>query len=171
LLAETHPSVLTEAVADNQSVEALAARELCQAIGFLPLGLVHLRRLLERKPTPTLARLVEGVRELGALAIASKEYVDAKSLFATFQLSWEQVQDARAQQVFYVASYFPEATPIPLWLLGLAAGLGERADPWEPLGEACQVLYELSLLELFANGQARLHPLVRVCTAADSGYA
>ncbi len=161
LLAEARPAVLEAALTDSQSGEARAARDLCQMVGFLPLGLIHLRRLLARTPTLTLTRLVEGVRGRGALEIAKYEYTDAKGLFATFLLSWEQVQDPRARQLFYLAGYFPEATPIPLWLLGLAAGLGERSDPWEPLGEVCQILYELSLLELLAEGQARLHPLVR----------
>jgi WD40 repeat protein len=161
LLVETRPTVLAEAQADNESAEVLAARQVCRAVGFLPLGLVHLRRLLARTPTLTLARLAEGLRQRGALEIAKYPYPDVQSLFATFLLSWEQVQDERARQVLYLAGFFPEAAPMPLWLLGLAADLGERSDPWEPLGEACQELYELSLLELLQEGQARLHPLVR----------
>lgn len=51
--------------------------------------------------------------------------------------------------------------PLPLWLLGLAAGLGESGDIFEPLGEACAQLQELSLLEELSEDQVRLHPLVR----------
>ena len=164
LLEASRPAVLAEAGAGGHSTEVQAARALCQQVGFLPLGLVHLRRQLARTPTLTVARLAEEVRKRGALAIATHEYEDVRSLFATFAYSWEQLdprRDADARRLFYLASFFPEANPIPLWLLGLAAGLGEQADPWEPLGQACQALYEVSLLELLAEGQVRLHPLVR----------
>ena len=82
-------------------------------------------------------------------------------LFATFRLSWEKIRDESARSVFKLASYFPEAAPIPFWLLGLASGLGEQGDIFEPLGEACLHLQELSLLEELSGDEVRLHPLVR----------
>lgn len=161
LLAATRPSILTEAQAGGQSAEVLAAHDLCQKVDYLPLGLVHLRHLLERNPLMTVTHLSRAVSERGMMKLAAKEYVDARPLFATFALSWEQVQNEDARRLFLLASYFPEANPIPLWLLGLAAGLGERWESWEPLGDAWLILQEQSLLEVLADGQVRLHPLIR----------
>jgi hypothetical protein len=161
LLATTRPSLLAEVVAGDQHTEAKAPRVICQGVGYLPLALVHLQGSLARDPRLTLVRLAEVLKERGALDVAKKQYLDAAPMFATFRLSWEHVHDEGAQRLFKLASYFPEATPIPLWLLGLAAGLGESGDIFEPLGEACVQLQELSLLEELSEGQVRLHHLVR----------
>ena len=82
-------------------------------------------------------------------------------IFETFRLSWERIRDEASRRLFLLACYFPEAIPVPLWLLGLAAGLGEDARSFEPLGEACLHLQEVSLFEEFEGEQVRLHPLVR----------
>jgi WD40 repeat protein len=161
LLGTTRPLLLTNVVAGSQDAEARAARTVCQGVGYLPLLLVHLQGLLARDRHLTLVRLARVLKERGALEVAKKQYLDAMPLFATFWLSWEQVRDEGAQHLFKLASYFPEAAPIPVWLLGLAAGLGESGDIFEPLGEACVLLQELSLLEGLAEGQVRLHTLVR----------
>jgi WD domain, G-beta repeat len=76
-------------------------------------------------------------------------------------LSWEQVRDERAQRLFKLAAYFPEAIPIPLWLLGLAAGLGESCLILNPLWKARADLQKVSLMEVLMGDQVRLHPLVR----------
>src|SRR5207253_1284100 len=62
---------------------------------------------------------------------------------------------------FLLSCSFPEATPIPLWLLGLAAGLGEHTESFEPLREACLELQATQLFERLSGEQVRLHPQVR----------
>jgi WD40 repeat protein len=161
LLESTRPVLLTEILTGGMSVEALAARSICHDVGYLPLALVHLRGLLARDRQLTLVRLAEVLKQRGALEVAKTQQGDVASLFATFHLSWEKIGDESARSVFKLASYFPEAAPIPLWLLGLASGLGEHADIFEPLGETCVHLQELSLLEELSGDQVRLHPLVR----------
>ena len=92
-------------------------------------------------------------------------------------MSWEQVRDERAQCLFKLAAYFPEAIPIPLWLLGLAAGLGESCLILNPLWEARTRLQKVSLMEVLIGDQVRLHPLVRafgqhlVIKAGEQGKA
>src|SRR6266496_524989 len=63
--------------------------------------------------------------------------------------------------LFKLAAYFPEAAPIPLWLLGLTAGLGEKTEGFTPLGKMRIRLQQLSLLEKLSKEQVSLHPLVR----------
>ena len=160
LLVPTRPALLAEVLAGSTSVEALAARTLCRDAGYLPLALTHLQGLLEEDRQMRLHDLAQALRQRGALALAHPRS-DLPSLEETFQLSWQQVRDERARQFFLLASLFPEAAPIPLWLLGLATGLGESARPFEPLWEVSLHVQELSLLEALSGEQVRLHPLVR----------
>lgn len=161
LLDATRPSLLSEVLSGSQNGEACAARAVCKNVEYLPLALVHLRGLLVRDPDLTLVRLAGVLQERGALELTQRQYGDAAPLFATFQLSWERVGDEAARKLFKLATYFPEAAPIPLWLLGLAAGLGESEDIWKPLGGARAQLQEWSLVETLSRGQMRLHPLIR----------
>ncbi len=161
LLETTRPALLAEILAGSQDEEACAARAICRGVGGLPLALVHLRGLLVRDTQVTVKRLADVLKKRGALELAKTQQGDAAPLFATFCLSWEKVRDEGARRLFKLASFFPEAAPIPLWLLGLAAGLGESADILEPLWEARMQLQELSLLEALSGEQVRLHPLVR----------
>ena len=161
LLATTRPQLLSAIEAGSMDIEARVAREVCQRVGYLPLALVHLRSLLERDSQVTLVRLAEVLIQRGALDLAKTQHGDASALFATFALSWEKVSNDEARHLFKLACYFPEAAPIPRWLLGVAAGLGEGRDIFEPLGDACIQLQELSLIEVLSEDLLRLHPLVR----------
>jgi WD40 repeat protein len=154
LLEEYRPAQLAEALAGSQSAEAQAARDLCRKVEGLPLALMHLRGLL-KSPASSVGRLLQAISERGTNTILKDV------LFKVFSLSWEQIKDGSARRLFVLAGNFPEAAPIPLWLVGLAAGLGEASDPWEPLGEASDLLVAHSLVELLADGAIRLHPLVR----------
>jgi hypothetical protein len=161
LLETTRPKLLAEALGGSMSAEAQAARRVCHDAGYLPLVLVHLRGLLARDRQVSLVRLADVLTQRGVLEMAKTQQGDAAPLFATFRLSWEKIRDERARSVFKLACYFPEAAPIPHWLLGLASGLGEHGDIFEPLGEACLHLQEVSLVEELSDDQVRLHPLVR----------
>jgi len=154
LLLEETRSLLSEVLTDSQSSEAGAARSMCSMVGYMPLALVHLRSFLMQDRHVSLCRLIEVLNSRGISGVAT-------TVTETFRLSWEKVRTKEAQRMFLLASYFPEATPIPLWLLGLASGLGENGDIFEPLGQARFHLLELSLLEELSNEQVRLHPLVR----------
>ena len=178
LLETTRPSLLSEALARNQSTEAQAARQICRAAGYLPLTLVMLRGLLERDQQASLEQLNEALKQPNVLDAEKKTQAgDLALLSATFWLSWEQVRDERAQRLFKLAAYFPEAIPIPLWLLGLAAGLGESCLILNPLWQARACLQKISLMEVLIGDQVRLHPLVRafgqqlVIQAGEQGKA
>jgi len=161
LLSSTRPELLKEALNASPSEEAQAARTLCALVDYLPLALVHLRALLNDDPELLLTKLVTAVQEQGTLEIANDVDPDVVSLTASFRLSWQKVQGADAQRLFKLAAYFTEAAPISLWLLGLAAGLGEKTEGFTPLGRVWLRLQQLSLLEKLSNEQVRLHPLVR----------
>ena len=77
-----------------------------------------------------------------------------------FLMIWQQIESQEARRLLLLATYFPEAAPIPLWLLGLAAGLGEQGDVLGPLGQARKELHERGLLKELAGEQVWLHPVV-----------
>ncbi len=160
LLETTRPGLLKEVLAGSRSVEAQAVHEICRGVGYLPLALTQLQGLLEEDRQLHVDDLTTVLRQRGALAL-TRSPGQRSSLEETFQLSWQQVRDERTRQFFLLASLFPEAIPIPLWLAGLAAGLGESTRPFEPLWEVCLSLEESSLLERLSGDQVRLHPLVR----------
>ena len=161
LLAATRSALLTEILQGSRGEEAQAAQAICNMVDNLPLALVHLRSLLDIDRDMLLTALLAALRAQGALEIANDVDPDAVSLIATFRLSWERVKEAEAQRLFKLAAYFPETAPIPLWLLGLAAGLGERTDGFTPLGKMWTRLQQLSLLEKLSKEQVSLHPVVR----------
>ena len=154
LLETTRPVVLDKIEEGRTDQETQAAHAICQYVGYLPLALEHLRKLLEHDQHMRLAYLNDVLRQRGPLGVI-------KALSRAFRLSWEYVQDERAQRLFKLACYFPEAAPIPLWLLGLASGLGESGAIIDPLGEACDQLDQFNFLKVLSRDQVRLHPLVR----------
>jgi hypothetical protein len=177
LLKTTRPELLPLALEETQSEsEAVAARALCQTVGYLPLALAHLRAVLKKSTSMTLIKLLTVIRERGAKVVEHRDPQE-KALFAAFEETWQLVKTEEAKRLFLLAACFPEAAPIPLWLLGLATELGENGDLLEPLGDARYELHDLSLLEELNGEQVRLHPLVRefglgiLAAESDAGQA
>ena len=160
LLETTRPALLQAILAGSQEAEAIAARKVCMVVGYLPLALMLLRGLLARDQQITLVRLVEALEQRGVLDVATTQQGYDSPFFATFRLSWEKVRNEETRRLFKLASFFPEAAPIPLWLLGIAVGLGESANVDEPLGKASVQLQELGLMVRPSDDQVRLHPLI-----------
>ncbi len=162
LLLTHRPALLPNAlIAKTSDAEAQAARAICQYVDYLPLALTLLRDLLQDEYlTPT--HLSKQLQQRGAFEITQSDNESEARLFSTFRLSWDKIRDAGAQRLFKLAAYFPEATAIPLWLLGLAAGLGETGNTaLEPLGRARRQLQNWSMIEVLTDQQIRLHPLLR----------
>jgi WD40 repeat protein len=162
LLQSARPSLLTGTPNPMRQAELTASRNICQKVGYLPLALAHLRGVLTRDQSISLARLDEKLRDRGMQAQADQDDVP----ITTFSLSWEHIRNDEARRLLLLAACVPEAAPVPLWLLGLAAGLGEQTSILTPLGQAHLHLQELSLLEELSEQQVRLHPLVRTFVRA-----
>jgi len=112
LLKTVRAALLPEALSGSPSPEVSAARSVCAMVGNVPLALAHLRSFLLQDRQVSLFRLAEVLTTRGISEVTAK-------VIETFQLSWERVQTEEARHMFLLASYFPEAAPIPLWLLGL----------------------------------------------------
>jgi WD40 repeat protein len=157
LLQTTRPALFADALDDVLQAELVSAQNICQKVGYLPLALVQLRGLLTQDHLLSLAHLDDVLRNRGMQALADQ----ADAPITTFSLSWESIRNDEARRLLLLSSCFSEAVPVPLWLLGLAAGLGEQSGILEPLGRARLRLQELSLLEELSGQLVRLHPLVR----------
>ncbi len=160
LLETTRPEWLEAALKGEAGEEVKAALDLCEWVGYLPLALSHLRAVLVRSSRLTLARLLEQLHLKGAKWLDQKGDQDEKATLATLELSWERVRSEEARRLLLVTACFPEAALVPLWLAGLAAGLGQSAEPLEPLAESLEELQSLSLLDELGETSTRLHPYV-----------
>lgn len=153
LLLDTRPETLLAIKNDTTTSETEAALTICRSVSYLPLALEHLRALLEQDEEMEIVYLQEELLRQGTLGII--EILDK-----AFLMSWNLLDNEQEKQLFKIATRFPEAVPIPLWLLGLATGLGEDIH-MGPLGNAYRHLVRTSMLETLSNGQVRLHPLLR----------
>ncbi len=162
LLLTHRAALLPHALIENtHDAEGQAARDICQYVGYLPLALTLLRDLLQDEYL-TLTHLSKQLQQRGAFEITQSDNENEARLFSTFRLSWDKIRDVGAQRLFKLAAYFPEATAIPLWLLGLASDLGETGNTaLEPLGRARRQLQNWSMIEVLTDQQIRLHPLLR----------
>lgn len=161
LLHAVRPEILAMEAAGQIGPELAAAHSICKRVGGLPLALVLLRAQLDTYRWLTVTELDQELRTRGVLAIARDETTIKTSLSAAFSLSWQRVQNESAKVLFQLASYYPEAASIPLWLLALACGLPEEYGLHTPLQDARLVLRRLSLVEDVSQYEIQIHPLLR----------
>jgi WD40 repeat protein len=135
--------------------DMLAARNICSYVDYLPLALVLLQNLLQDQ-YETLPKLEQKLKSYGVLETTRIDQYKRSPLFTVFKLSWDKVQSEDARRILKLASYFPEAASIPIWLLGLVAGLGEHSAEL-----ACRQLRKWSLIEAQSEILICLHPIIR----------
>ncbi len=79
-------------------------------------------------------------------------------MISSFQEGWESLQDELERSLFLLATFSPEWQPVPLWLLGLAAGLEESEETPALLEQACQHIQVVELFEAVTDTQVSLSP-------------
>ncbi|MEP0755217.1 tetratricopeptide repeat protein [Trichocoleus sp. Lan] len=133
------------------------AKQLCEELGYLPLGLELVGRYLKRKPDLSIAQMRQRLGlEHRSLQQRSEDMTAQLGVAAAFELSWQEL-DKLAQQLACLLSLFALA-PIP-WLL-VEQSLPEQDS--EVLEDARdEELLNLSLLERRAQGSYQLHQLIR----------
>ncbi|MBE9180882.1 tetratricopeptide repeat protein [Oculatella sp. LEGE 06141] len=152
---------------DPRFSEAVGAleKQLCQWLGYLPLGLELVGRYLARKPDTSLETLWQRLQDkrlqAKALKDAASEMTAPLGVTAAFELSWE-VLDEPARQLAALLSLFALAE-IP-WTL-VEACLPEKdtedVEDWRD-----ESLLNLHLLERTGQGTYQLHQLLREFFAA-----
>ncbi len=135
---------------------------LAEQLGHLPLALELAARYLNGHPRLGLEAYLEQCR--AALEHPSMRAWRADlpaptghdlDLQATFALSWQQVQDETARNIFRMAGYLAPNSPIPLEIFERALDLSSEA-----CDEALGLLYGLGLLKEGEDHLPAIHPLL-----------
>ncbi|XHR83485.1 MAG: FxSxx-COOH system tetratricopeptide repeat protein [Gloeotrichia echinulata GP01] len=149
-----------ERIVRENHLNPQVALQLCEWLGYLPLGLELVGRYLARKQDLSLAemrrRLEEKRLEQSALDKAESDMTAQRGVLAAFELSWQELQEAD-QQLGYLLSVFAPA-PIPWKLVELCLP-DEDAEEIEDIRD--DKLLNLHLLQRQDEGVYKLHPLLR----------
>jgi tetratricopeptide (TPR) repeat protein len=140
--------------------ELAVANQLCEWLGYLPLGLELVGRYLKRKPdlslTEMLRRLEKKSVEQTALNEPEADMTAQRGVLAAFELSWQELND-HDKQLGCLLSLFA-AAPIPWKVV-------EQSLPEEDEEELEEIrdnkLLNLHLLQRKDEGIYQLHPLLR----------
>ena len=155
-------SYVTDDRIDNQLEQA---KLLCQDLGYLPLALELVARLLRRRTNWTVAKIREKLAENG-LADQSlvknpkfdSEMTAERGLKAAFDLSWQELDnEPNAQKLVMYLSLFALA-PFPKPLID---GLFTEADEDEIEEWLTDSLVHLNLVKPLGNDWYELHTLIR----------
>nr|WP_281258998.1 tetratricopeptide repeat protein [Stenomitos frigidus] len=158
---ETAIELLRAIVCDERLDQNLAiAKQICDWLGYLPLGLELVGRYLERKPDISLETLWQRLQdkrlEAKALLKATPEMTATLGVAAAFELSWD-VLDEPTRQLAMLLSLFALAE-IP-WTLVQACFVEEYAETLEDVRD--EWLLKLHLLKRTGQEIYRLHQLLR----------
>ncbi|XHR85100.1 MAG: tetratricopeptide repeat protein [Gloeotrichia echinulata GP01] len=149
-----------ERIALENHLNPQVALQLCEWLGYLPLGLELVGRYLARKQDLSLAemrrRLEKKRLEQPALDKAESDMTAERGVLAAFELSWQELQEAD-KQLGYLLSVFAPA-PIPWKLVELCLP-NEDAEEIEDIRD--EKLLNLHLLQRQDEGVYKLHPLLR----------
>ncbi|MBN8563651.1 MAG: tetratricopeptide repeat protein [Leptolyngbya sp. UWPOB_LEPTO1] len=153
--------LLRSLVGDSRVDEELArSKELCEWLGYLPLGLELVGRYLAKKRDLSIEllwqRLQEKRLEARAFKQAEPEMTASLGVAAAFELSWQSLNEV-AQQVAAVLSLFALAE-IP-WKLVEQCLLEVDAEELEDLRD--QTLLGANLLKRVDQEMYQLHQLLR----------
>ncbi|MHC5676818.1 tetratricopeptide repeat protein, partial [Nostoc sp.] len=140
--------------------ELTVANQLCEWLGYLPLGLELVGRYLARKQdlslTEMLRRLEKKRLEQSALVKPEADMTAQRGVLAAFELSWQELED-RDKQLGCLLSLFAVA-PIS-WKLVEQCLPEEDEEELEEIRD--DTLLKLHLLQRKGEGIYQLHPLLR----------
>ncbi|XGW00851.1 MAG: tetratricopeptide repeat protein (plasmid) [Leptolyngbya sp. BL-A-14] len=150
---------------DRVDQQLAPAKQVCEWLGYLPLGVELVGRYLARKPDLSLAAFWQRLQDKRLDAIAFKKAEPGMTasfgVAAAFELSW-QTLDALAQQVAAVLSLFA-LVEIP-WTLVVQCLPTLDAEELEELRD--EQLLGTHLLKRVDQGMYQLHQLLREFFAA-----
>nr|WP_235116116.1 tetratricopeptide repeat protein [Desmonostoc muscorum] len=142
--------------------ELVIANQLCEWLGYLPLGVELVGRYLARKQDLSLAEMLRRLenKRLDERSLSkSKSEADMtaqRGVLAAFELSWQELEDDD-KQLGCLLSLFA-AAPIP-WNLVEQCLPEEDAEDLEEIRD--DSLLNLHLLQRKSEGVYQLHPLLR----------
>ena len=151
--------------------EVRAAKEICEALGHLPLAIVLVAAYLGKSLGLTLADYLLRLQREGGLTTTDAAKVDSHRLTTqhdavvetTLRAQWDALATDRARLALKAAALIRNASYVSRATLAQLTGLSDEAKSGypAPLEEALNELSEWSLVEELTQKEIRLHPLVR----------
>jgi hypothetical protein len=141
---------------ERLTAELEAAKQLCQCLGYLPLGLQLLGSFLRQATTETLANIKEKFPKKG-LKYLNSDKEEVRSIKTILDLSW-QLLETEEQKLALCLSLFASA-PFPNRLI-ISLFSDEAKDEIEKW--LTDSLVKLNLLKSLGNEWYQLHPLIRL---------
>jgi tetratricopeptide (TPR) repeat protein len=141
---------------ERLTAELEAAKQLCQCLGYLPLGLQLLGSFLRQATTETLANIKEKFPKKG-LKYLNSDKEEVRSIKTILDLSW-QLLETEEQKLALCLSLFASA-PFPKHLI-ISLFSDEAKDEIEKW--LTDSLVKLNLLKSLGNEWYQLHPLIRL---------
>ena len=145
--------------------------ELCERMGYLPLGLNLAASVLRDISNLPIADYLTELEQLGLYDLTTEADVGKPDDYAyagltpVLQHQWEQLQrdeqSADACTFFQICGQLGEAAFIPIARLSLLANVRDSSRVRRPLTKALERLENLYFIERLEEEAIRLHPLVR----------
>lgn len=136
------------------------AEQLCEALGYLPLGLELVGRYLSRKPDLTLAKMHQRLLEKGlrdrATQVVEADMTTQLGLEAAFDLSWEILPESAQRLACLLSLFAPTVIP---WTLVERCESSDALDDLEDIRD--EYLINLHLLQRKQEGLYQLNQLIR----------
>lgn len=143
---------------------ANCASELCEWLGYLPLGLELVGRYLREDPDLSVAQMLQRLKdkrlEDEALQHSSKSLSTAQlGVQAAFELTWQKL-DANTQTIAQFLSLF--ALDVIPWVI-VEKGISSLDVREEEVNRAKKQLYQRNLIQRLEEKEAcyKIHPLIR----------
>ena len=164
LMPEAALELLTALAPKQVEAEPEQAKDLCERVGRLPLGIELVGWHLHRRPELTIAKLLSRLEEkkLAARALMKRhpEMTAKLGVAAAFEVSWEPLSE-EAKRLAGLLGLFA-AAPMKWAWVQQAYEQAEAAFDEEVLEEAQAELLRVNLLQkIEGEGRYRVHPLVR----------
>ncbi|NET25842.1 tetratricopeptide repeat protein [Okeania sp. SIO1I7] len=179
-LSESFENLRLEVLDEGAALELLAAligesrvaeqreeaKQLCEWLGYLPLGLELVGRFLKRRSGWKLARMIRELEkqalDLPALQKRSGEMTAERGVEAALELSWQELDESGRYLGCFLSMF--ALAPIPWSLVEQCLSGGESQEEefisaWEDVRE--DRLLDLNLIQQTAEETYQLHQLVR----------
>jgi len=143
---------------------ANSAFELCEWLGYLPLGLELVGRYLREDPDLSVAQMLQRLKdkriEDEALQHSAKSLSTSQlGVKAAFELTWQKL-DTNTQTIAQFLSLF--ALDVIPWVI-IETGISSLDVPEKEVNQAKKQLYKRNLTQRLEDGEAcyKIHPLIR----------
>ena len=141
---------------ERLTAELEAAKQLCQCLGYLPLGLQLLGSFLRQETTETLANIKEKFPKKG-LKYLNSDKEEVRSIKTILDLSWQLLEKEEQKLALYLSLFASAPFPKHLIISLFSDEAKDEIEKW-----LTDSLVKLNLLKSLGNEWYQLHPLIRL---------